>query len=163
VNLGVGHLERRHIVMILGIFPAKDFMYFCVLDGSKAHPKIIERNRLSTPAGDNLATLSNWYYVEIGHIFARHKISGISFKYVNNPNKDQIIFSCMPLGCIALIASQKNIPVSGIMHQSFVPSRLNLPRTISIIDHCDVVFGKLSPHWNSNSKNATIVAWMALP
>lgn len=147
---------------ILGIHLLKGKFYYAILEGTKVSPTLIHKERLVTVDTNNTPNLLNWYETEFHRIITTYNPDKISYRLTLNPSKVQILSSIFPLGIINLLSYKSNIPITGYTPQSFVASKLNLPKGTDLMNHCDNIFGQNPPYWDVNMKNAILASWFEL-
>lgn len=147
---------------ILGMNLLKGKFYYAILEGTKVNPTLIYKDRLVTVDPNSTPSLMNWYETEFHRIITNYTPDKISYRLALNPSKDQILSSILPLGVINLLSFKSNIQIIGYSPQSFVASKLNLPKGTDLYKHCDKIFGKNPPYWDNNIKNAILASWFEL-
>jgi hypothetical protein len=134
-----------------------------VLEGLKANPALVGCSRIVTIDPANVPALMDWYDSQFRQLVNTFSPEKISYRLTLAPaKKDQLICSEFPFGILNLIAHQKSLPISHYTPVSFVASRLGLPKTADLYAHCDAVLGVHPPYWDTNQKNAALVAWFEL-
>ena len=147
---------------VLGLHLQKGLLRYAVLDGTRAKPVLLSKDRLITPDPAQVPALMDWYDTKFRQLLADHQPSHVACRLTLEPSKEQLFYSEFPLGVLHLIAHQQGIPVSCLTAQSFTPSRLGLPRETNLNDQCDLMFGKNPPYWDKDQKYAVLVAWFEL-
>lgn len=146
----------------LGVHIHKDYMRYAVLEGTKASPLLVAKDRLQTPDPADVPALMDWYDTQFGKLLSDYDPVRIGYRLTLNPDKSQLLHSEFPLGVLNLLAHSKSIPACPYTAQSFTPSKLGLPKTTDLYAHCDSVLGTHPPHWDKNQKHAVLVAWFEL-
>jgi hypothetical protein len=146
----------------MGINLIKGFFYYAILDGSKQNPRIIEKNKLSTITTVNVPELMDWYCKTFNALLQLHHPTKIAYRFHLNPNKNQITYIHYPLGLLCYMSYMMQIPINSYPPQSYVASKLNMPKGTDLIAYCDQIFGSLPPYWDTNMKYAILSAWFDL-
>lgn len=147
---------------VLGIYIATGQFRYAFLEGTKAAPALLAKDRLVTIDPSNVGELMSWYESRFIRLLDEHKPDRIACRLTLEPKKDQLFTSCFPYGILYLLAHQRKIPVSSYVAQNYVPSRLGLPKGTDIYAHCDQVLGLHPPYWDNNQKHAVLAAWFEL-
>ncbi len=147
----------------LGIHIATGQLRYSVLEGTKAAPILVSKERLITPDPQYVPELMDWYESQFNLILDNYSPHQIAYRLTLDPKKDQLFSSEFPLGILNLLAHKRNLPIASYVAGNFVASRLNLPKGTDIFAHCDNVFGTNPPYWDKNQKHSILVAWFVLP
>jgi Holliday junction resolvasome RuvABC endonuclease subunit len=147
---------------VLGIHLAKGQLRYALLDGTKEAPLLVEKGRLLTTDPAKVPQLMAWYHSQFQDLLDRLAPDKISYRVALSPKKEQLFFSEFPFGILNLFASQRNLPIAPYTPQSFVASKLGLPKGTDLSIACDVAFGVHPPHWDIHQKHAVLVAWFEL-
>lgn len=147
---------------VLGIVVAKGNFRYALLTGTKQKPDLVEKGRFVTPDPEDVPALMNWYESQFGQLIARLTPDRVAYRLPLDPNKEQLFTSEFPLGILNLLAFQKELPITPYSPQSFVPSKLHLPKSTDLYVTCDHTFGIQSPYWDNPQKHAILVAWFEL-
>jgi Holliday junction resolvasome RuvABC endonuclease subunit len=147
---------------VLGIHIATNQLRYAVLDGTRAVPRLVDKDRLSTPDPANVAALMDWFESQFIRLLDQHTPDRIACRLTLSPKKNQLFTSCFPFGVLYLLAHHRNIPVVPYVSGNYVASRLNLPKGTNIYAHCDQVLGVHPPYWDDNQKHAILAAWFEL-
>lgn len=146
----------------LGLFIQKGSFRYAVLEGTRADPILVAKDRLITPDPDEVPHLMDWYDSQFRQLISAHKPERIAYRLILDPNKEQLLHSEFPLGILNLIAYQRNLPITPYVAQSYTPSRLGLQKGTDLYALCDEVFGQHPPYWDKNQKHAILCAWFKL-
>jgi hypothetical protein len=81
---------------IIGFNFTKNDFRFCVLDGTKNPPTIIEKNKIVYPNNMDTADLMEWFETQLSLIIDKHQPNQISHKISSElddirPNKDILL------------------------------------------------------------------------
>lgn len=147
---------------VLGIHIATNQMRYAVLDGTKAAPQLLGKDRLLTPDPKHVPALMDWFDSQYVRLLDQYTPQRIGCRLTLAPKKGQLFTSCFPFGVLYLLAHKRNIPVTPYVSGNYVASRLNLPKGTDIYTHCDTVFGEHPPYWDDNQKHAVLAAWFEL-
>ncbi len=148
---------------VIGIHIATGQLRYSVLEGSKASPTLVAKEKMLTTDPKNAPPLMDWYESQFNLIFDQHSPDRIAYRLTLAPKKDQLVTSSFPLGVLNLLAHRRNLPITAYVSGNFVASRLSLPKGTDIYTHCDQVFGNNPPYWDKNQKHSVLVAWFELP
>lgn len=148
---------------VLGIHVSTGQCRFAVLEGSRSKPTLLVRGKLNTPSHENVPALMDWYDSQFRQLITSHKPDRLAYRLTLDPKKDQLFCSEFPLGVLNLIAHQETLPIESYTARSFTGVRLGLDKSADLQAHCDKVFGKHPPHWDTNQKHSLLVAWFELP
>lgn len=149
-------------VKVLGLHIATGQLRYSVLQGTKAVPSLLKKDRLLTTDPENVAELMDWYESQFIHLLDQHMPDRIACRLSLSPPKAQLFTSCFPFGILYLLAHHRNIPVSCYVAGNYVASRLGLPKGTDIYAHCDKVLGLHPPYWDTNQKHSVLAAWFEL-
>ena len=148
---------------VLGVHIATGQLRYSVVEGPKASPNLVIRDKLQTPDPQDAPQLMDWYESQFNLILDQCSPDRIAYRLTLAPKKDQLVTSIFPLGILNLLAHQRNVPIVSYVSGNFVASKLALPRGTDIYAHCDNVFGDNPPYWDKNQKHSILVAWFELP
>jgi len=147
---------------VLGLHISTNQLRFAVLDGTKASPRLLAKDRLLTPDPQYVPALMDWFESQFIRLLDLHTPSKIACRLTLAPKKGQLFTSCFPFGVLYLLAHKRNIPVTPYVSGNYVPSRLSLPKGTDLYQHCDTVLGEHPPYWDDNQKHAILAAWFEL-
>lgn len=147
---------------VLGINILSGKIHYCVLEGSKASPSLVEKDRIVTISSAQVPALMDWFETTIENLINRINPDKIAYRQSLNLNKAQQYNISYPHGILNLLAFKKNIDIKSWVPQNFVASKLGLPKGSNLLEICDQQFGKNPPYWDSGMKNSVLSAWMAL-
>ena len=148
---------------VLGVHIATGQLRYSVLEGTKANPVLVSKDKLPTPDPNNPPALMDWYETQFHLILDQSAPDRIAYRLTLAPRKEQLFTSSFPLGILNLLAHQRNLPITSYVSGNFVASRLGLPKGTDIYAHCDTVLGINPPYWDTNQKYSILVAWFELP
>ncbi len=148
---------------VIGIHIATGQFRYSVLEGTKAAPILISKDRLLTPDPQNAPALMDWYDTQFSLILDQTQPNRIAYRLTLEPTKDQLVTSSFPLGILNLLAHRRTLPITGYVARNYVASRLGLAKGTDIYTYCDSVFGSHPPYWDKNQKHSVIAAWFELP
>lgn len=148
---------------VLSLFFLKGQLRFSVLEGTKAKPILVDKGRIVPLETADIACLMNWHESNFEALVSKYNPTEIVFRYVLDPDKEQLIHSEFPVGVVHLLCYKKGLPISGYVQQSLVPSKLGLPTGTDLFVYCDTVFGAHPPYWDKNQKTSILTAWLRLP
>lgn len=135
---------------------------YTILEGTKAAPLFVEKDRFVINAATTIPTLMDWFESSFQNLLNRIEPDIIGCKISLNANKKQIPFWYYPYGILNNIAHKQGIDVSEFTSQNFTPSKFGLPKTTDIYTHIDTIFGTHPPYWDKNQKYSLLAAWMIL-
>lgn len=147
----------------IGIYLAKSQLRYAVMEGTKAAPRLVAKDRLITIDPGNVPALMDWFDTQFRSLLDQHAPDSIGYRLTLDPKKEQLFTSEFPLGILNLLAHQRQLPISDFTPQTFVGTRLGLSKKDDLFAHCDNVIGKHPPYWDKNQKYAVLVAWFLLP
>jgi hypothetical protein len=148
---------------VLGIHIATGQLRYSVLEGSKASPALVAKERMLTTEPKDAPPLMDWYESQFNLILDRYAPDRIAYRLTLAPKKNELVTSSFPLGILNLLAHHRNLPITSYVHGNFVASRLSLPMETDIYAYCDQIFGSNPPYWDKNQKHSVLVAWFELP
>ena len=148
---------------VLGIHIATGQLRYSVVEGSKASPTLVAKEKLLTPEPKNAPELMDWYESQFGLILDQYSPDKIAYRLTLNPLKKQLVTSSFPLGVLNLLAHHRKLPIKSYVSGNFVASKLGLTKGTNIYEQCDHVFGVTPPYWDKNQKHSILVAWFMLP
>lgn len=148
---------------VLGVHIATGQLRYSVLEGTKAAPVLVAKERLLTPDPNYPPALMDWYETQFNLILDQSAPDRIAYRLTLAPKKDQLFTSSFPLGILNLLAHQRNLPITSYVSGNFTASRLGLPKGSDIYAHCDTVLGTNPPYWDNNQKHSILSAWFELP
>jgi len=146
----------------LGINLETGSLRYCVLEGTKKAPTLIEKDKLDINSATTTDALMNWYDSTFENIINRVQPDAIGCRLALNAKKNQIRYWYYPYGVLNGIAHKKGIPVTEYVTQNFTASKFGLTKGIDLFNHIDIVFGKNPPYWDKSQKNSMLSAWMLL-
>lgn len=120
------------------------------------------KGRLVTTDPERVPELMDWYDSQLRQILNDFGPEKISYRFLLNANKEQCITSIFPLGLLNFLAHQNGLSIASYTPQSFVASKLGIPKGSDVYAHCDKVFGRNPPHWDKAQKNSLLAAWFEL-
>ena len=144
---------------VLGIHISKGQFRFAVIEGTKNNPVLIDKGRMVTTNPQKVPQLMDWYDTHFRELVDKFKPEKIAYRLTLNPRKEQLFTSEFPFGILNLLAHQQGIPIVAYSPQSFVPSKLGLPKNTNILNYCDDIFGSQPPYWDDNQRYSILVAW----
>ena len=147
---------------VLGLHIAAGQLRFTVLEGTKAAPSLLGKDRLLTSDPSKVPELMDWYENQFTQLLNLYLPDRIAYRLTLTPRKMQLFTSCFPFGILYLLAYRRNIPVTPYVSANYVASRLNLPKGTDIYAHCDHVLGSHPPYWDMNQKHSVLAAWFEL-
>ncbi len=147
---------------VLGIHLAKGQFRYALLDGAKEAPVLVEKGRLLTTDPADVPKLMAWYESQFHELLNRLQPDKIAYRVALSPRKEQLFTSEFPFGILNLLASQRNLPLVPYTPQSFVASKIGLPKGTDLSKACDTAFGPRPPYWDSHQKFSILVAWFEL-
>ncbi len=147
---------------VLGIHLAKGQLRYALLDGTKDTPVLVEKGRLLTPDPADVPQLMAWYDSQFQELLTRLAPDKIAYRVALSPRKEQLFTSEFPFGILNLLAHQRSLPAVPYTPQSFVPSKIGLPKGTDLSKACDTVFGLRPPYWDAHQKFSVLVAWFEL-
>jgi hypothetical protein len=147
---------------VLGFYISTGQLRYSLLEGTRAAPILLEKERFLTIDPSNVPELMDWYESQFIHLLDRHAPDRIACRLTLAPKKTQLFTSCFPFGILYLLAHHRNIPITSYVSGNYVASRLGLPRGTDMYTHCDQVFGLKPPYWDGNQKHSVLAAWFEL-
>ena len=135
---------------------------YTILEGTKAAPVFVEKDRFVINAANSTPALMDWFESSFQNLIDRVKPDIIGCKISLNAKKNQIPFWYYPYGVLNIIAHKQNIQVTEFTSQNFTASKFGLPKGTNIYSHIDILFGTHPPHWDKNQKYFLLAAWMIL-
>ena len=147
---------------VLGLHIATGQLRYSVLEGTKAAPTLLGKDRLLTTDPSNVPELMDWYESQFIQLLDKHAPDRIACRLTLAPKKAQLFTSCFPFGILYLLAYHRTIPIACYVPGNYVASRLGLPKDTDIYTHCDKVFGLNPPYWDDNQKHSVLAAWFEL-
>jgi hypothetical protein len=148
---------------VLGVHVLTGQLRYSVLEGAKVTPSLIAKDRLITPAADDVPALIDWYETQFNLILDKFTPDRVAYRLTLGPNKNQLFTSVFPLGILNLLAHRRNLPISSYVSGNYVATRLGLAKETCLYTHCDAVFGLHPPYWDQNQKHSVLAAWFELP
>jgi hypothetical protein len=149
-------------VKVLGIHLAKGQLRYTLLDGTKKAPILVEKDRLVTTDPANVPQLMAWYNSQFQQLLDRLTPDKIAYRVALSPMKEQLFTSEFPFGLLNLCAYQRDMPIIPYTPQSFVASKLGLPKGTDLSAACDDALGVHPPYWDTHQKYSVLVAWFEL-
>jgi Holliday junction resolvasome RuvABC endonuclease subunit len=149
-------------VKVLGINILTGKIYYCVVEGTKTSPLLIEKDRIVTITSAQVPSLMDWFETTFENLINRINPDKIAYRQSLNLNKAQQYNISYPHGILNLLAHKKHISIQSWVPQNFVASKLGLLKGTNLLEKCDLQFGKNPPYWDSGMKNSILSAWMAL-
>jgi hypothetical protein len=149
-------------VRVLGIHLAKGQFRYALLRGTKDAPLLVEKGRLVTTDPGQVPQLMVWYDSQFQQLLNRLTPDKIAYRVALSPRKEQLFTSEFPFGILNLFAARLNVPIIPYTPQTFVASKLGLPKGTDLSVACDKAFGLHPPHWDVHQKYAVLVAWFEL-
>jgi len=149
-------------VKVLGLYIATGQFRYTVLEGTKAAPTLLGKDRLLTTNPSKVAELMDWFEKQFIQLLNQYKPDRIAYRLMLAPKKSQLFTCCFPFGILYLLAHHRNIPVSSYVSGNYVASRLGLPKGTDIYAYCDYVLGLHPPYWDENQKHSVLAAWFEL-
>lgn len=137
-------------------------MRYTILEGTKATPLFIEKDRFVINATNSTPALMDWFESSFQNLIDRVEPDKIGCKISLKGKKNQIPFWYYPYGVLNNIAHKQNLEVAEFTSQNFTASKFGLPKTTNIYSHIDSIFGTHPPHWDKNQKYSLLAAWMIL-
>jgi hypothetical protein len=137
-------------------------MRYTVLEGTKAAPVFMEKDRIVINATTSIPALMDWFESSFQNLINRVNPEIIGCKISLKGKKHQIPFWYYPYGILNNIAHKQGIDVSEFTSGNFTASKFGLPKTTNIYTHIDATFGTHPPHWDKNQKYSLLAAWMML-
>ena len=144
--------------MILGICLEKGGFRAAWLDGTKAAPVLIERDRAINPHSDP-KDLAVWSYGRFEQILGRHAVTGVACKIsIDLKSQEAVLTHGLPIGLLAYQCDKLALPLKLI-----TKNKLNREGTYSLakgtkpsswIDH--LRDGKV--HWDASARDAALAA-----
>jgi hypothetical protein len=150
------------LLKVLGVHLAKGQLRYALLDGTKKEPILVEKDRLVTSDPVDVPQLMAWYDSRFQQLLNRLTPNKIAYRVALSPKKEQLFTSEFPFGLLNLFAHQRNVPIIPYTPQSFVASKLGLPKGTDLSVACDDAFGVHPPYWDSHQKYSVLVAWFEL-
>ena len=148
---------------IVGFDLHKGFLRYSVLDGNKAAPVLVYKERHTVLQTESIPELMDWFESTFRSILTQYTPTGISYRLSLEPKKDQISYLIYPWAILNLISYQNRIPISFFTCRALSPARLVQPKDTDLYSYCDTVFGNNPPYWDIYQKNSILVAWFNLP
>lgn len=146
----------------IGFYIAKGQLRYAVLQGPRNKPKLVIKERLVTVDPDDVPALMDWYDTQFSTLLNKHTPDSIGYRLTLEPKKEQLFTSEFPYGILNLQAHKLSIPITPYTPQSYVSSKLSLPKTTILYDYCDTVLGTHPPYWDDSQKHAVLAAWFEL-
>ncbi len=148
---------------VLGIHLAKGQLRYALLDGTKDAPILVEKGRLVTSDPADVPQLMAWYDSHFQELLNRLTPDKIAYRVaLSPPKKEQLFTSEFPFGLLNLFAHRAGVPIRPYTPQSFVASKLDLPKGTDLSTACDDAFGLHPPYWDLSQKYSILVAWFEL-
>jgi len=146
----------------IGFYIAKAQLRYAVLDGPRSKPVLVHKERLVTLDPSDVPALMDWYDTQFSALLNQHSPDSIGYRLTLEPKKEQLFTSEFPYGILNLQAYKLGVPITAYTPKSFVSSKLGLPKTASLYDHCDSMLGTHPPYWDDAQKHAVLAAWFEL-
>ncbi len=149
---------------VLGIDLGKGQLRYSVLEGTKAKPRLVKKERLPVPEKASTPELMSWFDNTFKMLISRHNPSKIAYRLLTGPLKKQIFYLTYPYAILNFICHEKKLPIKDYVAANFVSSKLGLSKSKNIYDYCEKVFD-LKPSSNSQNKNqkySLLAAWLEL-
>lgn len=147
---------------VLGIHLLSGQLLYALVEGDKTSPTLIEKSRLIPISTTCIGELMNWFETNFEALITRLQPDKVAHRLTLQPDKKQIIHLEFPLGVLNLICFKHGIPTSNYTPPGYTASKLGMPKTTDLYQHCDDIFGKNPPYWDKNLKNALLAAWFEL-
>jgi hypothetical protein len=148
---------------VLGIHIATGQLRYSVLEGTKATPSLVAKDRLLTPDPKYAPALMDWFETQFTQLIGQLAPDRIAYRLTLAPKKDQLVTSSFPFGILNLLAHRRSVPITSYVAGNFVAKRLGLPKGTDIYAHCDSALGSHPPYWDNNQKHSLLAAWFELP
>lgn len=148
---------------VLGVHIVTGQLRYSVLEGTRATPSLIAKDRLLTPDPKNAPALMDWFETQFAQIISQSVPDRIAYRLTLAPKKDQLATSSFPFGILNLLAYRRNIPITSYVAGNFVASKLGRSKGSDIYALCDSVLGSHPPYWDKNQKHSLLAAWFELP
>jgi Holliday junction resolvasome RuvABC endonuclease subunit len=144
-------------------FTKNDFRY-CIINGTKPIPTIIDKGKIVYPNSMDTPDLMEWFETQLSLIIDKYKPNQISHKIsLNLPTLEQIKSSCYPQAILNLLSKKKNIPINNYSSQAInQPTKFGQTKKTDLYAHMDTIIGTHPPHWDKATKDAVLVAWLNL-
>jgi hypothetical protein len=155
--------HKENGMRVIGIYIATGQLRYSVLEGTKAAPVLVSKDRLLTPDPKNVPALMDWFDTQFTLILDQSTPNRIAYRLTLAPKKDQLVNSVFPLGILNLLVHRYALPITSYIAQNYVASRLGLAKGADIYAHCDSVLGSHPPYWDMNQKHSVLAAWFELP
>ena len=146
----------------IGFHLAKAQLRYSVLEGSRSAPVLIHKERLVTIEPGDIPALMDWFDTQFNAILSQYSPGAIGYRLTLEPKKEQIFTSEFPYGILNLQAHKLGIPITAYTPQAYVSSKLGLPKSTDLYDHCDTVLGSHPPYWDDAQKHSVLAAWFEL-
>lgn len=147
---------------VIGFNLEKGGFRYSVLEGTKAHPKLIEKDRVIVNTLSDTSELMDWYETSFQNILTKFQVSKIGIRLALNGKKAEISSWYYPYGILHALAHKNNTAVSEYVSQNFTASKFNLDKGIDIYNHVDNIIGVHRPYWDKSQKYSVLAAWMVL-
>ena len=148
---------------ILGLNLQRGQLRGCVLDGTKAAPNLVGKERLVLDPSMSAPHKMRWYEDNLNALHGKYGFTGVAYRLHYSVNQTQATDLIMPLGVLNLFCNNSNIPISEFIAQNVTALKLGLPKGSNLYGACDSILGSHAPYWDKVQKDAALVAWMVLP
>jgi hypothetical protein len=143
-------------------FASRDLRYI-VLDGTQSDPVLVDRQRAVIPDVHSVSEYVRWVHTQIGLILDKFQPDRVAYRMTLNATKlVQIHRTYYGEAILQLCCDSCGLSVDYFLPQSIVPSRLGLPKEISLRQHVDDILGEHPPYWDDRTRDTALVAWFEL-
>ena len=111
-----------------------------------------------------LPKLMERYRRDFSETIDHHKPDILAVRQIwETRNANSAVFQVMPVGLLALVAYNKNVPLFRFSPQALVHAGpFGLPKKTKPQDAVEDVLGAHPPNWDAQQRYAALVAWRAL-
>ena len=148
-----------HFSMVIGFSFAKQQVRLTVLDGTKAAPVFLSKDKLEYGAGLTASEIAVWLDRNLSEAINRVAPQLVCYRLAWSYNKQQQAYSLVyPCAILEVVCSTTNIPCKGFGYQALTSKALGFPKGVSVTEHCTALIGAHPPYWDAPQINSSLAA-----
>ena len=143
----------------IGFSFAKQQVRATVLDGTKAAPIFVDKDKAEYGAGLSPSEIAIWLNRNFKETLTRFKPELAFYRMTWSYSKQQQAYSLVfPCAIMELVCAELKISCQGFGTQAITFKALGFPKGVDLADHCTKIIGAHPPHWDQQQINSALAA-----
>lgn len=145
----------------IGFNFTQNAFWYCVTSYEEGSSQVVESKKTLIPDKE-CSELMDWFETNFHQIFEKFSISKAGFNVAIPTTHIQIDRATYPKAILNLICFKRNIEIEGFSTTRISLRNLKVKSELELYTYLDNTYGKHSPAWNNNAREALGVALLII-